>query len=148
MSWTSSESLIYVQFTSCVYGVNELIVALMIMITIFWMSTKTADLVTFTEKNLNENLHFLFSVNVSDHSRVSSVRLDTEKKTLNDDVNKYDGTANKNSILRTFIWRIHKHTLAFVVTTNNKVLMSVSKKKLKRCILDLVKHLWWGFLWK
>ena len=44
------------------------------------MSTKTADLVTFTEKNLNENLHFLFSVNVSDHSRVSSVRLDTEKR--------------------------------------------------------------------
>ena len=67
------------------------------------MRPKTADLVTFTEKNLNENLHFLFSVNVSDHSRVSSVRLDTEKKTLNDDVNKYDGTANKNSILRTFI---------------------------------------------
>ena len=46
------------------------------------MSPKTADLVTFTEKNLNENLHILFSVNVSDHSRVFSVRLDTEKRPL------------------------------------------------------------------
>ena len=46
------------------------------------MSPKTADLVTFTEKNLNENLHILLSVNVSDHSRVFSVRLDTEKRPL------------------------------------------------------------------